>query len=236
MAGDPLETVVIVPARMGATRLPGKPLADIGGMPMVVRVLSGLARSGGWAPVVATDAEAVAEAARAAGFRAVMTGPARSGTDRVHAAWAAMGRPGSRIVNIQGDEPMADSSWLEALTSVETGPARVSTLARPCGSERAAEPSSVKVVTDARGRALYFSRSHIPHGSPSCLEHLGAYCFSPESLEAAVRCPASPASESERLEQLAWMHQGMELVVVTGGFQGFGIDTPADLERIRALV
>jgi 3-deoxy-manno-octulosonate cytidylyltransferase (CMP-KDO synthetase) len=227
--------VVIVPARYGAVRLPGKPLADVGGKPLIVRVLDGLAGCGADILVAATDDDRIAAAVKSAGYDSVMTGEAQNGTSRVGDAWARLGRPGSRIINVQGDEPLASASWVEALVSVPPEDDLVATLARRRGPEAGASASSVKVVLDSRGEALYFSRSPIPNGADSFLEHVGVYCFSPASLESCLAAPPSEASRFERLEQLAWMHSGMRMAVLEGEFDGTGIDTPEDLERVRRL-
>lgn len=227
--------VVIVPARFGAVRLPGKPLADLGGRPLVVRVLDGLSGCGADILAAATDDERIAVAVERAGYSAVMTGEAASGTARVGLAWEKLGRPGKRIINVQGDEPCAAAGWIGAMVSVSPADDLVVTLARRASAGACSSPSSVKVVVDSRGEALYFSRSLIPYGSDAILEHVGAYCFSPGSLEACLSAPASEASRSERLEQLAWMHAGIRLAVVQGDFDGTGVDTPEDLERVRRL-
>lgn len=234
LAGNPLSDIaVIIPARMGASRLPGKPLADINGVPLIVRVATGVADSGVSLLAVATEDEEIALAVRKAGFEAVLTGPAESGSQRVYEAWNRLGRPGAGIINLQGDEPFAGPSWIRALTSVEPSPSRVVTLARHCSAERARLESSVKVAVRCDGRALYFSRSPIPHGSKSFLEHVGVYCFSPRSFDSCMTARPCPLSSVERLEQLAWLCGGTEMVVVEGPFEGFGIDTPEDLERVR---
>jgi 3-deoxy-manno-octulosonate cytidylyltransferase (CMP-KDO synthetase) len=234
LAGVELKgTAVFIPARMGASRLPGKPLADINGKPMIVRVAEGVSGCGAGLIAVATDDSGIAEVVRDAGFEAVLTGPAPSGSRRVYEAWNLLGRPGDRIINLQGDEPFAGGAWIGALESVEPAPGRVITLARPCTSGRAALDSSVKVVLRCDGTALYFSRSAIPHGGSSYLEHVGAYCFSPESFDACMAAHACPLSDLERLEQLSWLCAGIEIAVVEGPFNGFGIDTPEDLERAR---
>mgnify|MGYP006277228291 CR=1 FL=1 len=224
---------VIVPARMGSKRLRGKPLADLAGVPLLVRVLRGL--DGPWgSPVVATDSQRVAEVAAEAGCRAVITGPSPSGTHRVRKAWEAIGSPDGLIVNLQGDEPQADGGWVSALASVDPE-GGVTTLARPAAAADVRAPSAVKVVTGKGGRALYFSRSLIPHGAEGVLEHVGAYAFTPDSLRLCTDLPPSPLCRAERLEQLAWLEAGVTVTVVTGDFPGFGVDTPEDLKRAASL-
>lgn len=233
LAFSPRDIHVIVPARMGSSRLPGKPLADVAGLPLIVRVLDGL--EGPWGkPVVATDSGEVAAAAEEAGYGAVLTGPCASGTARVRRAWESLGAPDGLIVNLQGDEPRADAGWISALASLDPG-GGVATLARPAAAAEVRGPSSVKVVAAMDGRALYFSRTNVPHGAETVLEHVGAYAFTPDSIRACTDRGSSPLSRAERLEQLAWLEAGVTVTVVTGEFPGFGVDTPEDLERAAAL-
>ena len=218
---------------MGSARLPGKPLADIAGLPLVVRVLQGL--EGPWRLCVATDSEEVVEAVESAGYSALLTGPAPSGTHRVADAWRRLGSPGGMVVNLQGDEPQADASWIRALASVDPGSDGVVTLARRARMEDVSGPESVKVVTGASRNALYFSRCPIPWGAETALEHVGAYAFSPKSLVRCTGLKPSALAETERLEQLAWLEAGVGITVVTGDFSGSGVDTEADLMRARAI-
>lgn len=222
---------VIVPARMGSSRLPGKPLADLCGKPLIVRVLESLGTPPGVHVAVATDSNEIADAVRNCGYSAVMTGEAFSGTHRVYLAWRAMGSPGGRIVNMQGDEPFASMDWVHALTALEGG--GVTTLASPVDEREAADPSTVKVVVGEGGRALYFSRSAVPWGQGVHLKHAGVYCFTPESLEACMKAGETVLSRRERLEQLAWLERGIPITVVSGRWDAMGVDTPADLERAR---
>lgn len=220
-----------MPARMGSSRLPGKPLADVCGKPLIIRVLDNLSPSPNTEIVVATDSHEIAAVVKKSGYRAVMTGEAFSGTHRVCLAWRAMGSPEGWIVNLQGDEPCASMDWVRELTgSVGDG---VSTLASPIDSHEAADPSSVKVVLGEGGRALYFSRSPVPWGEGGHLKHAGVYCFTPESLEACMRAGETALSRRERLEQLAWIERGIPITVMTGKWDAMGVDTPADLERAR---
>lgn len=227
---------VIIPARYGSTRLPGKPLADVGGMPLVVRVAEGAGTASGARIVVATDDDRIRTAVETAGFECVMTSPdAPSGTARAAEAWRILGRPPGRIVNVQGDEPMVTGAWIEAVTSVPPADDLVVTLARRADPAEAGEPSCVKVVLDDDGCAMYFSRRQIPWGAEEWLQHIGVYCFSPAVLDAVVAMPESAPARAERLEQLSWMSAGFRIRVVTGDFPGIGVDTPEDLERCRRL-
>jgi len=226
-------TVIIVPARLGSTRLPRKPLADICGTPMIVRVMSGLAGARADVTAVATDSAEIASVVRGAGFDAVLTGEAASGTERVYAAWSGLGKPGSRVVNVQGDEPGVTPAWISALVAVPPAPDRVVTLARPASAGEVTDTAAVKVLTGPSGEAEGFLRL-LPDGyGGRLLVHVGVYCFSPESLEACIAAGTTAESRSQGLEQLAWLQNGIRIVVVEGDFRGLGVDTPGDLERAR---
>lgn len=227
------EVTVIVPARMGSTRLPGKPLADVAGKPLIIRVLEGLGKTPGVEVHVATDSPEIARVVERHGHHPVVTGDASSGTRRVHMAWKSLGCPGGWIVNLQGDEPCATMEWVWAL--VNAAQEGVSTLASPLTPEKATDPSCVKVVVGARGRAIYFSRSVVPWGDGPLFRHGGVYCFTPESLEMCVRAGETGLSIRERLEQLAWLEAGVPITAVTGEWNTLGVDTPADLEMARRL-
>ncbi|MBD3276838.1 MAG: 3-deoxy-manno-octulosonate cytidylyltransferase [Candidatus Aegiribacteria sp.] len=166
-----------------------------------------------------------------AGFQAVLTGEAESGTHRVLLAWEKLGSPPGVVVNVQGDEPLVKGDWIRLLTARSPSENEVFTLARPMGSEEALSPDRVKAVSDSTGRALYFSRSPIPHGASSFLKHIGVYCFSPESLKKCVSCGRSRLSSTEDLEQLAWLEAGLDIKIIQGDFFSIGVDTPEDLER-----
>ncbi len=223
-------SLAVVPARYGSGRLPGKPLADLGGVPMIVRVLRGI--SGAVDMVVAaTDDSRIAGVVEDAGFTAVITGDALSGTERVYRAWRIIGEPGEVIINVQGDEPMVKESWMAPLSDDPPGDRMVHTLARPLEAADAESPDCVKVVLDSRGEAMYFSRVPVPYGSGGFLEHVGIYAFSPASLKVCATCGSTELSTRERLEQLAWMERGIRIRVSTGNFHGFGVDTPGDLEK-----
>ncbi len=228
--GDRPETVALVPARYASTRFPGKPLAHIAGIPMILRVLQGISDSVDRA-IVATDDKRIADLVESEGFRSVITGHADTGTERVFKAWEIMGCPGDIIINVQGDEPMVNGSWINPLVSAHDGGNSVVTLARWAEPDAVRGEDSVKVAVSDSGRAMYFSRSPIPSGAEMMLEHIGIYSFTPDSLRACVACGSTGLSRTERLEQLAWMESGIPVVVVSGDFPGVGVDTPRDLER-----
>ncbi|HEY2027938.1 MAG TPA: 3-deoxy-manno-octulosonate cytidylyltransferase [Myxococcales bacterium] len=229
----------IIPARFAAQRLPGKPLADIGGKPMVVRVCERAARAKGLAVIaVATDDERIAEAVRAAGFQALMTDPScRNGTERV--AQAARDLPADGYLNVQGDEPLVEPAAIEAVARLLEGGARMATVARPLRHEEASLPQVVKVVLGANGRALYFSRSLIPYprseGAVQPLAHLGLYGFDARTLQELAKTPETALERAEGLEQLRALYHGIPIQVAVGEFESVAVDTPEDLTRVREL-
>jgi len=234
--------IVIIPARFGATRLPGKPLALLAGTPLICHVAERAARARGVARVaVATDDERIAAAARGCGAEAVMTGPAATGTDRVAEAARALG-PADVVVNLQGDEPLIEPEAVEALlAAMGDGAVEMATLSRTLEAGEWERPQVVKVVTDARGDALYFSRASIPHrreGGVSALAraHVGMYAFRAAFLQAFTRLPPGRLEREESLEQLRALEHGHRIRVVETRYRGFGVDTPEDLERARALL
>jgi 3-deoxy-manno-octulosonate cytidylyltransferase (CMP-KDO synthetase) len=236
-----LAIVAIIPARYASTRLPGKPLSDIHGKPMVQHVYERAARARLPERVmVATDDERVAAAVRAFGGEAVMTSrDHRSGTDRL--AEAARGLDAAIVVNVQGDEPLLDPSAIDAAVEalVADPDLPISTLSVPVESlEEMSSPDVVKVVVDGAGHALYFSRSPIPYrrqGTPGGAKHVGLYAYRKEALARFAALPPSPLEEAEGLEQLRALHHGMRIrVIALPGESGMAVDTPGDLERVRA--
>lgn len=236
--------LAVIPARWGSTRFPGKALAPLAGVPMVVHVAR---RAEAAAEVdrvlVATDDERIAGAVRGAGFEAVMTGECASGTDRVHAALA--GLEGWEIaVNVQGDEPLLSSANIDVLVrgmraAPELG---MGTLCRPMPVERLTDPNAVKVVRTASNRAIYFSRAPVPYprdpGAAAGLArlHLGIYAFRPETLARFVALPPSPLELAEGLEQLRALENGIDILVIDAPDDSWGVDTPEDLRRAEAAL
>jgi 3-deoxy-manno-octulosonate cytidylyltransferase (CMP-KDO synthetase) len=191
---------------------------------------------------VATDDPRIAAAAERAGATAIMTGPAATGTDRVAEA-ARQLRPAPEIVvNLQGDEPLIEPEAIETLIAAMAGSgAEMGTLARPLEPGEADRPQVVKVVTDLSGHALYFSRALIPHRreggvSPLCRAHVGIYAFTASFLERFARLAPGRLEGEEALEQLRALENGVRIRVAETAYRGFGIDTPEDLERARALL
>ncbi len=237
-----MNPIVLIPARMASTRLPGKPLADIAGIPMIVRVWR-QAVAAGLGPVVVAAAEReIAEAIEAAGGKAVMTAPdLPSGSDRIFAALEAVDPQGAHdvVVNLQGDLPAIDPSAIRA--SVEAlGSADIATLAAEIGDAAdAGNPNVTKAVVawDASGRlgrALYFTRARAPHGEGPLFHHVGIYAFRREALRRFVALAPSPLEKREKLEQLRALEAGMTIMVARVDEVPLSVDTPEDLERARA--
>lgn len=247
---------VVIPARYASSRLPGKPLADIGGRPMVVRVAERALASGAEEAIIATDDARVQQAVEAAGFRALMTSAGHaSGTDRLAEVVEMLDcADDDIIVNVQGDEPLIAPALIRecALCLTLHERAAVATLAHPIFSaEEFRNPNVVKVVTDGQGYALYFSRAMIPwprdafaggeadssfpEGLP-VLRHIGLYAYRAKFLREFASLAPSPLERFEMLEQLRALWHGYRIAVaVTPEAPGPGVDTPEDLERVRSL-
>ena len=248
---SPTSFTVLVPARLASTRLPGKPLLDIGGLPMVVRVARQAQRSGAGQVVVATDATEVAAACEAHGVQHVMTrADHASGSDRLAEACERLGLDGDHIVvNVQGDEPLIEPDLIDRCAGLlaEHPDCHVGTVAHPIDETADwLNPNVVKVVLDAAGRALYFTRAAVPFhrdGAPGQmpsypvpLRHLGLYAYRAGFLRRFPTLPQAPMERTEALEQLRVLWHGERIAVhVTHTAPGTGVDTPEDLARVRAL-
>lgn len=190
---------------------------------------------------VATDDERIARAAAAAGAEAFLTGAASTGTDRVAEAARRLTPAADVVVNLQGDEPLIEPGAVETLIAVMAGGAEMGTLARPLEAGEMERPQVVKVVTDLAGNALYFSRAPIPHrraggASPLARAHVGIYAFSAAFLQEFAALPPGRLEAEESLEQLRALEHGHRIRVADSAYRGFGIDTPEDLERARAIL
>jgi 3-deoxy-manno-octulosonate cytidylyltransferase (CMP-KDO synthetase) len=243
MADPPV--LIVIPARLAATRLPGKPLADIAGEPMIVHVMRRAWEAQAGEVVVATDSEAVAAAVEKAGGRAVMTRADHvCGSDRVHEALGSADPDGrfGLVVNLQGDLPMLRPQDLAAALRPLADPAvEIATLAAEIthAPERT-DPNVVKVVgtpvAPGRLRALYFTRATAPAGEGPLYHHIGLYAFRRDALARFVTLPPSSLEQRERLEQLRALEAGMRVDVAIVDGVPLGVDTPADLERARAIL
>ncbi|ODU09217.1 MAG: 3-deoxy-manno-octulosonate cytidylyltransferase [Rubrivivax sp. SCN 71-131] len=243
----------LIPARLASTRLPRKPLADLGGLPMVVRVARRAALSGAARVVVAADDPAIVEACAAHGVQALLTRPDHaSGSDRLAEACVALGLDGQDlVVNVQGDEPLIDPALIARTAALlEQRPDCVMATAAHAIRDPAEfrNPNVVKLVADAHGRALYFSRAPIPHwrdapaadalpADASPLRHIGLYAYRAAFLRRFPTLAPAPLEHTEALEQLRVLWHGERIAVhVSATAPGPGVDTPEDLERVRTLL
>ena len=235
---------MIIPARHASTRFPGKALEDVGGKPMVVRVCERAQASGALSVAVATDDQRIIDAVAQHGFRALMTRADHpSGTDRIAEAAAALGlKDGDIAVNVQGDEPLIAPGLIREVAEVleRNREASMSTACHPIHDPAlVANPNVVKVVTDAKGFALYFSRAGIPYskeGKASARRHVGIYGYRVSFLRQYASLPVSPLEQAEALEQLRALWHGFRIAVcVHEGEIAPGVDTPRDLEAVRKM-
>ncbi|MGO4395173.1 3-deoxy-manno-octulosonate cytidylyltransferase [Variovorax sp. M-6] len=246
---------VLIPARLASTRLPDKPLADIAGLPMVVRVAQRAASSGADSVVVAADDARIVDACSAHGVRALLTRTDHaSGTDRLAEVCAQLGLADDAIiVNVQGDEPLIEPALIDAVaeTLAAHPGAAMSTAAHAIDSlEEFVNPNVVKTVLDSAGNALYFSRAPIPWwrdgfagagptslpSAPAPLRHIGIYGYRAGFVRGFPSLPPAPIEATEALEQLRALWHGHRIAVhVSAHAPGPGIDTPEDLARVRAL-
>jgi len=236
---------VIIPARYASSRFPGKPLADLGGKPMVVRVCERALKSGAAAVHVATDDERIAAAVRDAGHSAIMTRADHpSGTDRIAEVVRKLKlRDAEIVVNVQGDEPLISPKLISQVARILAGKraASVSTACHAIHDAQAlASPNVVKVVMDREGYALYFSRSQIPYPREAVgvtYRHAGIYGYRVAFLKKYARLKPSPAEKTEALEQLRVLWHGFRIAVAVSETEiPPGVDTPQDLEAVRRML
>lgn len=245
---------VLIPARLASTRLPDKPLADIAGLPMVVRVAQRAEQSGAAQVVVAADSPRIADACSRHGVRVVLTRADHpSGSDRLAEACELLGLgDDDLVVNVQGDEPLIDPALIDAVAELlaRRNDAAMSTAAHAIATvEEFTNPNVVKVVLQADGLALYFSRAPIPwwrdgfaggvRALPALapLRHIGIYGYRAGFLRAFPKLPQAPVEACEALEQMRALWHGHRIAVhVTEADPGAGVDTPEDLERVRRII
>jgi 3-deoxy-manno-octulosonate cytidylyltransferase (CMP-KDO synthetase) len=234
--------IAIIPARLASTRLPRKVLREIAGQQMIARVYEAAKQSPLLRDVIiATDSEEVIQLAQSRGWKAQMTSDKhRSGTDRVYEV--AQRIQADVYVNIQGDEPLARPEHLDALLQPMQDPkVMVSTIKTPCPPQDLDNSNAVKVVTDLNGRALYFSRSTIPFdrdktGVVTYFKHLGFYAYRKAALDKFCNLPESKLEAAERLEQLRFLDNGIDIYVAETPFNTVGVDTEEDLRRVEEMV
>lgn len=241
-----MHPLLVIPARLASTRLPGKPLADICGAPMIVHVWRRAVEAALGPVMVACAESAIAEAVEAAGGIAVLTRSDHpSGSDRIFEALARFdpARRHDVVVNVQGDLPLIDPAAIRAsLLPLEEPRVDIATLAAPLVDSAELDASSVVKVAagfapGARtARALYFSRAPVPYGAGAHYHHIGLYAYRRQALERFVALPPSPLEQRESLEQLRALEDGMRIDVALVDTVPFGIDTPADLARARVLM
>ena len=243
-----MKTIGIIPARFASTRFPGKPLHPIAGKPLVQHVVERCREAQSLADViVATDDERIAEVAREFCTVEMTRADQPSGTDRI--AEVAARLDCDAVVNVQGDEPLIPATVIDAVASVLTD-AEMTTAATPVRNiAEYSDPNAVKVVVDAAGRALYFSRRTIPFVRDSAeespeqqcaafpfLKHLGIYGYRRDTLKRLVEFAASPLEQAERLEQLRALENGIGIAVCLVEYESIGVDVPEDVQRVEALL
>ena len=237
--------IVLIPARMASTRLPGKPLVDIGGEPMIVHVWRRAIEADVGPVVVAADDARVVAAVEAVGGRAVMTRPDhQSGSDRIFEALGALDPVAAFdvVVNVQGDLPTIERKAVRAcLGPLADAAVDIVTLATPITrAEEKDDPNVVKAIgaeiASGRLRALYFTRARAPWGEGELLHHIGLYAYRREALARFVGLPASPLERRERLEQLRALEAGMRIDIAIVDVAPLGVDTPEDLARARDML
>lgn len=232
----------VIPARYASTRLPGKPLADIAGKPMIQRVYEQVAKAKKPALViVATDDQRVFDKVESFGGMAFMTQPNHpTGTDRL-AEVASHHQDVGVIINVQGDEPLIDADVIDQLADLflEDADLQMATVASPLLEEEYDEPSAVKVICNKQGDAMYFSRSLIPYPRHAFIhppmKHVGIYAYRRQFLLDYAKMDPTPAEETESLEQLRALENGYAIRVIKTDKRFVGVDTPEDLERVNAI-
>lgn len=241
-----MKVVGIIPSRFDSSRLPGKPLADIGGMSMIERVYRRASQALDCVVVAADDQRIVDEVERFGG-RAIMTSPDHtSGTDRVYEAFRSLGSDADVVVNIQGDEPFIDPGQIRSVVDVfKDSDVAIATLARrfnpDAGWDALFDSNAVKVVLNNYCDAMYFSRSIMPYvrghkwdewiHSAEFYIHVGLYAYRSDTLRDIVALPVSPLEQAESLEQLRWLQAGIPVRVAVTDIETIGVDTPEDLAR-----
>jgi len=236
-----MKAIAVIPARLASTRLPRKMLRDIAGQPLVGRVYTAVRACPLLADVIiATDSDEIMAVCQRNGWKAQMTSPShRSGTERVHEISNSMAA--DVYLNVQGDEPLTRPEQIASLLEVmKDSTVQVGTLMTPAAAVDINSPSAVKVVTDADGKALYFSRATIPFDrdgtSPRYFKHLGFYAYRKAALDRFVGWPESSLERAERLEQLRFLENGISIYVGETPHDSIGVDTEEDVRRVEEIL
>lgn len=235
-----MQAIAVIPARLASVRLPRKMLREIGGKPLIGAVYEAVRSSPLLADViVATDSDEILEVCRQHGWKAQMTSAHRSGTERVHEISACLAA--DVYVNVQGDEPLTRPDHIRTLLDVMKDPGvQVGSVMTPASEADISNPNAVKVVTDASGRALYFSRATIPFDRdgtrPRYFKHLGFYAYRKAALDRFIALPESSLEKSERLEQLRFLENGISIFVGETPYDTVGVDTEEDLRRATDIL
>jgi 3-deoxy-manno-octulosonate cytidylyltransferase (CMP-KDO synthetase) len=236
-----MRVIGVIPARIESTRLPRKALREINGVPLIGHVYRAARSSPLLGDVlVATDSDEIAHVCRQHGWNARMTASThRSGTERVHEISNSIAA--DVYINIQGDEPLIRNEHIAALLSLmQDPPVEVATLKTKASAEDVENPAAVKVVTDSHGKALYFSRSTIPHSrdgaTAPCFKHLGLYAYRKPALDSFIQIGESALERIERLEQLRFLENGISIYVAETPFDSIGVDTEEDLRRVQEIL
>lgn len=233
-----MNVVLIIPARLNAVRLPQKPLADVNGKPLIVRVWEQAQASQTGSVWVAGCHSQFVDVMAKVGGQCVLTDPdLPSGTDRVWQAYQNLSLKADIVVNVQGDMAYFEPSVIkDTVKALKNNPSwDIATPIHPITKDQALEPQCVKAVRDLNDRAHYFSRSLIPHGASSFLGHIGIYAYRPKALEQFVKAPPSYLETCEKLEQLRALELGLVIGTCQVNCQPLSVDTPEDLERARAF-
>jgi len=236
-----MKTIAVIPARLGSTRLPRKMLREIAGEPLIARIYEGVRSCRLLGDViVATDSDEILQLCQARGFHARLTSAGcRNGTERVHEISKSV--VADIYINVQGDELLARAEHIVALLAVmQNSETQVGTLKTPATVEDIGNPNAVKVVTDKNGRALYFSRATIPYDrdgvKPEYFKHLGFYAYRKSTLEGYCALPESPLEQSERLEQLRFLENGIPILVAETPYDTIRVDAEEDVLRAEEIL
>lgn len=235
-----MNPIIIIPARMASTRLPNKPMALIGGLPMIVRVMKRAQEAGIGRVIVACDGEEIANAVQNAGGEAILTSAdLPSGSDRIFQALTKIDAEKKHdiIINVQGDMPCLDPKIIKQVFAVlDNKEVDIATLTAVISDEKEkTDPAVVKIAMNEKGRALYFSRATIPHGEGELYHHIGIYAYRRAALEKFVGLPPSTLEQREKLEQLRALEAGMRIDVAVVDTVPLGVDTEEGLEKARKI-